>query len=336
MARNVYCVEFRMRILNDYLKNGLTVTELAKKYSINKSVVSRLIKKYESQGTIETIHAGGRPEKTTEKDDHLIKWCIQKDPTISANQILKKLKLPVSESTIKRRAVGFGLFSRRPARKPFLSEKNRKARLLFARSHIDWTITKWRSVLFSDESKFNLRNSDGIMFVRRPKGERLNPKYCVPTFKYGGGGNVLVWGCFSGHGIGPIHRIDGIMDRFVYVNILKNVMLPFADEEMPVKWRFQQDNDPKHTSKLAKDWFRDNKIEVLEWPAQSPDLNPIENLWEIVNKRVDRTCSNKEALFDAVKEAWNNIPEETISNLIASMPKRCSEVIRNNGMHTKY
>ena len=88
----------------------------------------------------------------------------------------------------------------------------------------------------------------------------------------------MIWGCFSYYGVGPIYHIPGIMDQFGYIKILEEVMLPYAEEEMPLKWVFQQDNDPKHTSKRAASWFQTNKIKVMEWPAQSPDLNPIEKL----------------------------------------------------------
>ena len=105
------------------------------------------------------------------------------------------------------------------------------------------------TVLFSDESKLNLKHSDGISRVRRPIEQRLNSKYCKGTVKHGGS-NIVIRHCFSGQGIEPIHKIVEIMNRFRYRDILKDVMLPYALEERPLKWTFQQDNDLKYTSKM--------------------------------------------------------------------------------------
>ena len=93
-----------------------------------------------------------------------------------------------------------------------------------------------------------------------------------------GGGSVLVWGIFSANGLGPLILIEGIMNCLKYKEILENNLLPYSDNFILEEWIFQHDNDPNHTLKVVKDWLASNRIQVLKWPAQSPDLNPIENL----------------------------------------------------------
>lgn len=261
----------------------------------------------------------------------------KKNARLNAPEIRNELNLTeISSRTIQRRLDDAGLYGRRPAFKPWISSKNIKERLEFAKRHVNWTSNDWKAILWSDESKFNLFNNDGKGYVRRPKNKRFDSKYTVGTVKFGGG-HICVWGCFSWHSVGPICRIEGKMDQLQYREILSNTMLPHFKQDMPRESQFQHDNDPKHTAKLVKQWLVDNEIPVMKWPAQSPDLNPIENLWGEVERRI-RGCKfhNSDQLFRVVNQEWNLLPKTLIEKLVESMPRRCQAVIDAKGYSTKY
>lgn len=126
------------------------------------------------------------------------------------------------------------------------------------------------------------------------------------------------------------------MDAKFYVEILHNHILEI-EEMLGDVWRFQQDNDPKHTSRLAKTFLQENFPEVIDWPSNSPDLNPIENLWSIVKSNVEkRMPKNIEELKRFMVEEWRNVPESTLVNLVKSMRRRCELIIQSNGERISY
>ena len=126
----------------------------------------------------------------------------------------------------------------------------------------------------------------------------------------------------------------------VYKHILINQLAGSVKKLFPAKnaeLMFQHDNDPKHTAKSVKQYLRNKKYSVMDWPAQSPDLNPIENLWFVIENRLKhRVCSNEEELFEALQAQWQALEPELLAKLVGSMPKRCAAVIESKGYPTKY
>lgn len=321
-------------------KQGRTHKKLAQQFGISKSAVTKLLKRWKVQGGYVEKKKTGRPRCTSTVVDRNILRKSRSNPRLTASDIAREIFTPEESNpsvrTIRRRLQAAGLHGRRPVKKPFISAKNRKARVEWAKAHLHWTPQQWSDVVWSDESKFMLFGTDGITWIRRPEGKRFDPKYQLPTVKHGGG-SVMVWGAFSAKGMGPLHRIEGIMDRKVYLNILENVMLPYAKHYVGRGFIYQQDNDPKHRAAEVRDWFRRHRVTLMEWPSQSPDLNIIEHLWEELQRRlVNKRATNTAEKFSQLKEEWKKIPQSTIDALIDSMPRRCQAVIDAKGFATKY
>lgn len=317
-----------------------TYSEVAALYGVGKTAVCRIVNRFKKEGAVNHKSRPGRPKKTSIKDDKLLERLCRLDPRKNAVMLRKEIRenynIDLSLSSVKRRLNTAKLYGRRPSKKPLISLKSRLARVEFAKKHLKWTVQDWSKVLWSDESKFMMFGNDAPQFVRRPPCQRFHPKYQLPTVKHGGG-NIMVWGCFSRDGVGPIHQIDGIMDRFVYKNIVNSIMLPHAKDKMARGWIFQQDNDPKHTSGVVKDNFKTKKVRLLDWPSRSPDLNPIEHLWEHIGRQFrDFHPPNKADLFKKIEEIWSEVPLDVLIKLVDSMPRRCQAVIDSKGYATKY
>jgi hypothetical protein len=139
-------------------------------------------------------------------------------------------------------------------------------------------------------------------------------------------------------------RIDAKVTSNIYRNVLQDHLLPFANEAREIGWVFMQDNDPKQgsphmarSSKLMKQWFLDNEITVLDHPPQSPDLNPIEHLWEELKRRAKgKKFRNRDEAWAFYSAEWKKIPTETLNKLVTSMPSRSRAVYAAKGFATKY
>ena len=167
--------------------------------------------------------------------------------------------------------------------------------------------------------------------------EEYHSKCTVPTVKHNGG-SVMVWGCFSRSGVGNLCFIEGNMDRFLYREILrKNLLQSCQKLGLENSFVFQHDNDPKRTAGLVKDWLKQKKIETLNWPPFSPDMNPIEHLWDELERRMKKHHpKNKEELKEILLKEWNNIGTDVTEKLVDSVPNRLYECVRMRGYPTRY
>lgn len=150
----------------------------------------------------------------------------------------------------------------------------------------------------------------------------------------------MVQACFSWYGAGPLVKVDGAMNADRYCDILDNHVLPtlWPTYGMDDCW-YQDDNATCHVARRTLDWYVNNNVKRMEWPAQSPDLNPIEHLWDELDRRL-RVCTSlpksKPELWNFLLNIWKEIPLATMANLVESMPRRVAAVIAVKGGPTSY
>ena len=247
----------------------------------------------------------------------------------------------VSINTVRGRLHDIGFSSRIPARKPFISEKNRLKRLAFFHKYKNWGADEWHNVIWSDECRFKLFHSDGRVRVWRQQKERFINE-CIRTTVKWGGGSVMVWACFFGDTLGPCYLITNTMNSSSYItNILKPFHSTFCLNilENHPKLVFQQDNAPPHVSGRTRSWFAKKNLKLFQWPAQSPDLSPIENIWDVIQRQINNRKelpSNLQELKSAVLEEWREILKEILLSLVKGMPKRLSALGKVKGLQTRY
>ncbi|CAF2969788.1 unnamed protein product, partial [Rotaria sp. Silwood2] len=228
--RHEYSIDMRQKVIQTFLK-GDSQRQIATDMLLPRTSVQKMIKKYKATKCLSNLAGRGRKRKTTIRVDRLIERklkCGRRKPArIVKTELEQELGVHISERTIKRRANEYGLFGRVARKRPYVNKRNRLKRLKFAKTMSAKPLNFWDTILWSDESKFNLFGSDGKVMVWRSKKEEFDPKCTVPTVKYGGG-SVTVWGCFCRSGVGNLVFLDRNMDMHYYVDILDKNLIQSA------------------------------------------------------------------------------------------------------------
>lgn len=320
-------------------KKGQSARNIAKEMKVSRGAVRSAIAIFNETGGYTSRKSTGRPRVTTRREDVTVVRESIRNRRLTAPEIAREFNStrenPVSISTVGRRLRAAGLSGRIALRKPLLRPQNKIKRLNWAKEHVNWSINQWKRVLWSDESKFEIFGSNRRIFVRRRRGERALAECVVPTVKHGGG-SVMVWGCFGNSRVGDLIKIDGILNKEGYKKILEENALPSGQRLIGRGFVFQEDNDPKHSSKLCRGFLEEKQkrrvLNYMHWPPQSPDLNPIELLWEELDRKVRlKGPTSKTNMWEILQDTWNEITVETLFKLTSRMPRLCQAVILAKG-----
>jgi hypothetical protein len=299
------------------------------------------------------------PRKTSRREDRYILRALQQNNDLPLQDITNKINFGISERTVRRRRSEAGLGSYIAVEKPALTAENVRKRLDWAIKHKDWTIEDWKKVIWSDESSVWIGVNPRRQWVIRPPGEGLNRKYVKKTFK-SAQVKVMVWACFTGERLGPLVICDeGGIGANEYEDILYDGLFSLIDDILQPPesdtiqvadqdtFLFMQDNAPCHKAECILEFLHENRIPLMEWPPQSPDLNPLENLWvdfkdEFHKQFValfNHPSKSLEARYrygEVLQAVWYNQGMKIVKSLLESMPTRCQLVIQAEGGWIKY
>lgn len=343
--------EGQKAVIQDRFNNGEKPAEIAHGTQIRRSTITSFLTRLKKRDSDKNFKSPGRPRLSTSRGDrHLIRTALgQTRVPIAQLPFLSDSNLSVS--TIRRRLQEVHIRKWKAAKRPRLNKKHSEKRYQWAKEHRQWTKKDWEKVGWSDECSVEKGADPRQVWVfRRPgKREKFKPQNVVCKDK-SGGISLMVWGCFVGSRQGPLVSFRGVNTAATYVATLHDTLLPFI-QTMPPRLKrdfiFQQDNAPIHTAKLAKAWFAEQAFQVMEWPPNSPDMNPIEHMWRVLKAALHKRYPDtnvlrggpekvRQVLEERLKVVWNEIAEEVLANLVESMTSRAAALCAARGWYTSY
>ncbi|GFW11123.1 transposable element Tcb2 transposase [Trichonephila clavipes] len=318
------------------IEEGRKITDVAREFDIAHSVVSRLWKLFKTTGMRSRRHGGGRVRSTTPAEDRYIVLSAKRNRRTTAqqvaNQFLAASGKQISRKTVARRLRGGGLYARRPVVCVPLTRQHRTARLQWCREHHNWTEQDWPCVLFSDESRFSLSSDCRRQMIWRESGTAYRPENIQEKDRYPTC-SIMVWAGIMINGRTRLHVVaNGTMTGQRYID---EVLLPHVRlfrGAVGDKFVFMNDNATCHRTLAVQDCLDSEGIQRLVWPARSPDLNPIENVWDALRRQVAGRYyppTNKNTLIRALTEEWDKLPQQLLDNVVqksnSTVPKNSAD-----------
>ncbi|UYV77413.1 hypothetical protein LAZ67_15000933, partial [Cordylochernes scorpioides] len=304
-----------LRIVQKRMEAGQSQVEVAKWLNVNKSVVSKIWKQFIETGTIKRKEGSGRKRKTATSEDRYLVVTAKRHREMTAIQLSNELSSAtgtrISRQTVYRRLHEGALYSRRPMVCIPLTSAHRRARLNWCLEHHAWTHDQWANVLFSDESRFSLNTDSRRVFIWREPGTRYHPSNIrgIDSFR---GGSFLVWAGISFSRRTPLHIFSGgtLTAQRYRDEILEPYLRPYKDQ-IGHNFILMDDNARPHRARLINEYLQSENIRRMDWPARSPDLNPIEHVWDALGRRIGARHPSPRTLVElrtALLEEWGLRP----------------------------
>lgn len=297
---------------------------------VSRRALFKLFAKHRRTGTVADLPRAARPKKLTTEHYKFIDEAMTEDDELTARKlrVLLEARWPeteVSLNTIKRARKHLGWVATRPKYSQLVREANKQKRVEWCKKQ-QAANEKFENVIFTDESSVQLDSHARLCFRRKKEPRKLKARPKHPL-------KVHIWGGISCRGATPVVIFTGIMNSTRYCQILEQGLLPFLSDQFPLHHRFQQDNDPKHCSNFTKQFLTEKGVNWFRTPAESPDLNPIENVWASLKYylRNEYKPSNLETLVAGIKTFWKSMTPGVCRKYIGHIQKVIPKVIEVNG-----
>lgn len=333
--------EIKQLIVN-LREEGYRWIKIAEVVGRPESTIRAVYRRFQATGSVETCHRGGAVRKLSARGEADLLRFVRKNRGRTLNDLVALFNIgrdsTISLSTLRRVLSKHKIGWRVQKKSVRITEVNRKKRLLWCRQHRWWTVAQqWSKVIFSDESQVVIGGNNKV-YVWRSPGEGYYPD-CLDVPRQPKV-SCMIWGCITWNGIGTLCKVDGNINALKYREVLEDQLWPVIARHFPNgDYRFQDDNAPVHRARLITDYKRDNSVNGMTWPAQSPDLNIIENIWWRIKRTLRKQAqriNTRDELFAAIHRVWDNITLAHVQNLYNSLPRRMQACLRNKGYMTKY
>ena len=331
-------IETRTRVV--LLAESYAVGEIQKRLqeegiAVSKTSICLLIKKYKERGTVQDLRWYRAPTLLSNLHYRFIDTELAVNSDLTSTQLHQRMKerfptVSVSLSTVKRARRTLGWICKKTRYRAMIRDVNKEKRLEWCRERLaDGDM--FDDVLWTDECTVQLESNRVKSYHKEGQPAPLKPKAKHPV-------KMNVWAGISPRGPTPIIIFTGIMTAMRYTDILDVGLVQFLSDRYPDGHRFQQDNDLKHTSRYAQDYYSRKGINWWKTPPSSPDLNPIENVWGTMKAylRTEVRPKTTVELKDGIKSFWKTLTPEKCCKYISHLQKVMPKVIEENGGPSGY